>query len=111
VKVLLDEHLPFALRKYLTGHEIYTVRYLSWSGVTNGKLLALAASHGFDALVTRDTQMLYQQNARLLPCSIIVIRPRTNRLSDVLACVPGVLKVLESITSPQFYLLDTPAST
>jgi predicted nuclease of predicted toxin-antitoxin system len=53
MKLLLDENLPHQLRRELPGHDCYTVAYMGWAGVENGDLLALAASAGFDALVTK----------------------------------------------------------
>jgi hypothetical protein len=45
---------------------------MGWSGVKNGKLLALAADE-FDAFVTVDKNMPYQQNLTTLPVAVIVL--------------------------------------
>jgi len=61
--------VPVRLRKALPSHQVSTVVREGWSGVKNGKLLALAASN-FDALITVDKNLPYQQNAHqvcLLP--------------------------------------------
>ena len=54
MKLLLDENLPHRLRPLLVGHEAFTVAYMNWKGIENGRLLALAASNGFDAVVTKE---------------------------------------------------------
>ena len=51
MRLLLDECVPARLRKALPGHEVSTVGLEGWSGIKNGKLLALAAA-GFDVFVT-----------------------------------------------------------
>ena len=42
MKVLLDENLDHKLRKNLGAHEVFTVRYMGWSGLENGDLLRTA---------------------------------------------------------------------
>ena len=56
MRLLLDECVPARLRKALPGHEVSTVGLEGWSGIKNGKLLALAAA-GFDAFVTVDKNL------------------------------------------------------
>jgi len=55
MKVLLDENLPHELRHLITGHDVFTVTYMGWSGLRNGALLARATEAGFDALITLDS--------------------------------------------------------
>jgi predicted nuclease of predicted toxin-antitoxin system len=54
MKLLLDECIPHRLRLHLSGHDAYSVAYMGWGGIKNGRLLALAAADGFEALVTTD---------------------------------------------------------
>ena len=67
MRLLLDECVPARLRKALPSHEVSTVGLEGWSGIKNGKLLALAAA-GFDALVTVDKNLPYQQNMTTWRC-------------------------------------------
>ena len=53
MRVLLDESVPWALRHYLSNHEVRTVKYMGWDGKTNGELLELARGE-FDLLITVD---------------------------------------------------------
>jgi hypothetical protein len=50
MRLLLDESIPSRLRQSLTEYSVRTVVEAGWSGVKNGKLLALAAAE-FDAFV------------------------------------------------------------
>jgi hypothetical protein len=73
MKLLLDENLPHPLRHHLRGHEVFTVHYLGWLSVSNGRLLQLAADAGFDALVTLDSGVPYQQNLATLPVGVVIL--------------------------------------
>jgi hypothetical protein len=57
---LLDENLPVALKPLLLGHDVKTVRDMGWIGIVNGTLLRLAEDAGFQAMVTADKNMAYQ---------------------------------------------------
>ena len=56
----------------LPSHRVSTVVREGWSGVKNGKLLALAAT-AFDAFITVDKNMPFQQNLAALPIALIVL--------------------------------------
>jgi predicted nuclease of predicted toxin-antitoxin system len=75
MRLLLDECVPARLRRSLPSHQVSTVVQEGWSGVKNGKLLALAAT-GFDAFITVDKNLSYQQNTSNLPVAMFVLDPR-----------------------------------
>ena len=75
MRLLLDECVPARLRKSLPSHQVSTVVQEGWSGVKNGKLLALAAT-GFDAFITVDKNLSYQQNTSNAPVAVLVLDPR-----------------------------------
>jgi hypothetical protein len=107
MKVLLDENLPHELRSLLMPiHEPYTVTYLGWNGIENGHLLLLAAGDGFDVLVTTDRGLEYQQNADALPCSVIVLIAKSNKIDDLRPLVPKLLRTLETLASRTFAKVD-----
>lgn len=97
MKLLLDENLPHDLRRELTGHDAYTVQYLGWSGITNGELLARAAASGFDALLTMDSGVPYQQNLPTLPVAVVVLQAASNDINDLLPLVPNLLNALRDL--------------
>ena len=70
--LLLDESVPSRFRRALLNHDVKTVVEMGWGGVKNGNLLALAASN-FDAFVTVDKNLAYQQNLSTLPIAVIVL--------------------------------------
>src|SRR5712692_11789955 len=65
MRTLIDECTPSALTRFLTqhGHECRTAQEMGWSGKKNGELLDLAENE-FEALITLDTNLRYQQNLR-----------------------------------------------
>ena len=79
MRLLLDECVPARLRKALPSHQVSTVGLEGWSGVKNGKLLALAASK-FDAFITVDKNLPYQQNTSSLPVAVVVLDALSNEL-------------------------------
>lgn len=84
MKPLLDESIPKRLTGLFPGDfETMTVPEMGWAGTRNGELLRKAADAGFDALVTADQGIEYQQNLSTLSLRIIVlIAPRT-RLQEL----------------------------
>lgn len=84
MKVLIDECAPKALATFLSehGHECRTVQEAGWAGKQNGELLNLAEAE-FDALVTLDTNLRYQQNLSGRKIAIIVVLAKVNRLADL----------------------------
>ena len=95
MKVLLDENLPHALRHELTDHEVFTVQFLKWTGTKNGALLAKAANAGFDAMITMDDGVEYQQNLKGLSIGIIILMAASNDIDDLLPLLPKLRRALK----------------
>ena len=68
---------------------------MGWTSIKNGELLALA-SEQFDVFVTVDRNLAFQQHIALLQIAVIVLRGRTNRLSDLLPLVPELIQAIKS---------------
>ena len=66
MRLLLDESVPSRFRRSLIGHSVPTVVEVGWSGIKNGKLLALAATE-FDAFITVDKNMRMRPLIRVFP--------------------------------------------
>lgn len=98
--VLLDENLPIRLGVHFMGHEVYSVRQMGWSGKRNGELIQLMIQHGFDALVTFDKRIPYQQNFDKYPISVFLLYASDNTYHTLLDLVPKVLEALSSQTKP-----------
>ena len=93
MRILLDESLPRDLSALLVGHETATVSAAGWSGIKNGKLLALAATQ-FNVFVTADRNIEYQQNLATLPIAIVVLMLRRTRIQAIEPLVPELIRLL-----------------
>lgn len=96
MRILLDEDLPRRLAMLLTGHEADTVQRAGWSGIKNGRLLGLAASK-FDAFLTMDTNLEFQQNLATLPIAVLVVEAVSNRMEHLAPLVPSILRELNHL--------------
>ena len=102
--MLLDECVPRRLRRELPGHEVLTVTEHGWSGIKNGKLLALADAE-FDVFLTVDQNLKYQQNLTAFDIAIILLIARNNRLQTLRPLMPEVRGALERIKAGEFIRL------
>ena len=93
MKVLLDECVDSRLVEHLAGVEVSTVADLGWGGITNGKLLALAAAE-FQVFVTVDRNLSFQQHLPKYDIAVVLLRSKSNRLEDLVALVPTLMQSL-----------------
>ena len=96
MKVLLDECVDSRLAEHLVGVEVVTVAARGWGGITNGKLLALAAPE-FDAFVTVDRNLSFQQHLPKFDIAVILLTSKSNRVDDLVALVPKLLESLPTV--------------
>lgn len=94
MKLLLDENLPKRLKQDLKEHEVYTAADCDWTGISNGKLLELMTANQFDALLTFDKNMQFQQNFSKYTIAVLVLNASSN---SYIALKPLVGKVNESL--------------
>jgi predicted nuclease of predicted toxin-antitoxin system len=92
VRVLLDANLPRGLARLLAGHEVRSAHAHGWSDLDDGPLLDAAAAAGYDAFVTMDQGLPFQQNLAARPMAVVLLRARTNRPPDLAPLVPAVLE-------------------
>ena len=110
VKETLGEEVTVQIAKRGELHKFAVIPKLEmdWSGVKNGKLLALAADE-FDVFVTVDKNLPYQQNLTTLPVAVIVLNAVSNELSALLILLPSLEQAL-LVLRPQTYSLVTRAA-
>jgi hypothetical protein len=72
-KLLLDECVPQGLRHSIEGFDVYSVTYMQWSGIKNGKLLQLAVENNFEVFLTTDKNLQYQQNMDKHDIAIVIL--------------------------------------
>ncbi|MBI4325804.1 MAG: hypothetical protein HY674_11140, partial [Chloroflexi bacterium] len=96
MKVLLDHCVPRRFGKLLVGHEVRTAFEMGWSGLRNGALLTLASGQ-FDAFVTVDQNVQFQQNLTVLPLPTAILVAPNNRYETL---APYALTVNDWLAQP-----------
>jgi hypothetical protein len=103
VKILFDQGTPVPLRRSLSGHQVSTAFERGWGNKKNGELLSAAAADGFEAIITTDQNLKYQQNLAERRLAILVlmttdwrsIHPHTDYvLSAIETLRPGAYREL-----------------
>jgi Domain of unknown function (DUF5615) len=100
VRVLLDEQIPVDLATALQGHSVDTVVGRGWTGITNGELLRRMGTE-YEALVTMDRGIEFQQNLAAASVGVLLVRARSNRMIHLLPLVPAILEALPSLKPGQ----------
>jgi hypothetical protein len=104
MRVMLDECVPLRLKRWLPDHEVATVTSLGWSGIKNGRLLQLLVAGGYDAFVTADKNLEYQQQLPALPLAVLVLP--TNHWQSLQPHQARVLQAFRSLQRGKVTRLD-----
>ena len=107
MKVLLDECVPAKFGKYLTGHDCVTVPEAGLAGTKNGELLSMAEQLGFELFITIDQGFVYQQDLSNRTIAILLLRPKTSRLVDLLPLVSSCLAQMQSIARGELRIITS----
>ena len=71
---------------------------MGWSGIQNGKLLALAIENGFDVFITGDRSLMFQRNTGQLSIAVIVLETKGTQLHQTLPLMAKVIALLPDLT-------------
>ena len=96
-KVLFDQGVPVPLRALLQGHKVSTAYELNWQQLSNGDLIRTAEDAGFDALVTTDKNLKYQQNLSGRRLALVVLPTTSWKKVQMNADI--VASLMETLTS------------
>lgn len=108
MKLLLDENLPKRLKNDFPEHEVSTVRDKMWNGKKNGELMKLMIDEDFDALLTFDKNIQYQQNFQKYPVCIIVLSAENNSYSELTRLSYKINTILKNQTLKQGSIIIKP---
>src|SRR3989454_10267818 len=72
MRILFDQGTPVPLRRALTAHTVSTAFEMGWSNLDNGVLLT-ETEKAFDAFITTDQNLRYQQNLAGRRLAILVL--------------------------------------
>jgi len=73
-RVILDEGVPARLANYLPDHNVTDVHKQGLDGIKNGKLLAVIEGLGFDAFISNDKRIEFDQNWSRRPFAALLLR-------------------------------------
>ncbi|NEN93967.1 MAG: hypothetical protein F6K48_35850 [Okeania sp. SIO3H1] len=108
MRVLLDECLPRRLARDLgESHRVTTVPRQGWSGITDTELMRRIPDE-FDAFITMDATLPFQQNVSDLGFILIVIRATSNRYETLKPLVQGILLRLDRSTGENPVFVSDP---
>ncbi len=105
MKILLDECVTKHLKPHLSEYEVFTVREMRWSGIRNGKLMALCAEHHFDILLTIDKNLQHQQNLDKHQVTIVVLNSFTSKVEELIEFLPEFKRQVKLMEKHKAYLL------
>ena len=72
MRILFDQGTPAPLRRVLEQRTVATAYELGWTELDNGRLLEMTEA-AFDALITTDENLRYQQNLAARRLAILVL--------------------------------------
>jgi predicted nuclease of predicted toxin-antitoxin system len=102
MKVLLDQNVNSRFAGLLPGHEVVHAHKMGWAGLTNGDLISSAEASGFDARITADKNLQYQQNLDGRKISILILNSRFLTWPHISPLGPKVSSVLNDLTPGSF---------
>lgn len=100
MKLLLDENLPKRLKQDFPEFEIYTVSDKGWTGISNGRLLELLSEGHFNAVITFDKNLQYQQNFKNYTLAVLVLNAEDNTYDTLKHLVPKIKSILNKGLKP-----------
>jgi hypothetical protein len=104
MRVLLDECVHAGIHKAFVGHSVITVPQAGWSGIKNGRLLALIAGN-FDVFLTIDQNIRQQQNLSGLSFAILLVAVPDNKIESFLPLFDAMLRAVEGSRPGEILIL------
>jgi predicted nuclease of predicted toxin-antitoxin system len=106
MKLLLDECVPRRLKNDLEGHNVLTVDEIGLKGVLDGEMLQAAAARNFDAVITVDRRIPFQQDISQFDFALIVLVARPCRYAELKLLIPATLEALRTIGPGQTVMIQ-----
>ena len=94
MRVLLDACVSERFARFIPEHEVTTVKaYFGTTDLDDGPVLDQLTDH-FDAFVTVDKNLRFQQNLRGRPFRIVLLRSHSNAIENLVPLVAPLLAAL-----------------
>lgn len=105
MRILIDECLDWRLGRALPRHDCVSVQKMDWSGIKNGKLLALAQEE-FDVFLTADRNLSFQQNTTKFQIAVVVLVAGSTQLHKTMPLMSKVLTLLPELIPGQVAIVS-----
>ena len=89
-------------------HVVRTVSDEGWKGLKNGALLQHMRDTGYEALITVDRRMEYQQNIPRSGLGMIVLHARRARIQELAPLAPAIAEALDGLEPGTIVHLSSP---
>ena len=97
MRVLLDACIPERFARFVPGHDVTTMRsFFGTTDVDDGPVLDRITDM-FDAFITVDKNLRFQQNLRGRPFRIVLLRTHSNAIENLVPLVPQRLVALSQM--------------
>jgi hypothetical protein len=107
LRILFDKNVPVGVRRFLLKHEVRTVVEMQWpEQMENGELLKVAEQSGFDAMVTSDQNIRYQQNLTGRKLALVVLG--SNIWPVVRDYGPSITAKVDAATPGSYAFIEMP---
>ena len=95
MRILLDECIPIRFAQFIPGHDVTTAQqFFATTNLDDGSVLDRIPSGHFDAFITVDKNLRFQQNLRGRPFRIVLLRAPSNALEYLVPLVPSLVVAL-----------------
>ena len=96
MKLLLDECVPRRLKNDFPGRDVRTIEEVGLKGVLDAELLRAADVQRFQALITVDRRLPFQQNLSQFNIALIILVAIPCRYAQLKLLVPTLLATLRT---------------
>jgi hypothetical protein len=79
---------------------------MGWERLGNGALLKAAADAGFEAFLSVDKKLEYEQNLKTLPLPIVIIDAPSNALPALVPFSPGLTELFRAPLDRLLFILE-----
>ena len=79
---------------------------MGWNGKSNGELLSLLLANGFEALLTFDKNLQYQQNFKKYTIPVLVLNSSDNTYLNLKKLLPKINDYLLMALNPGSHIIS-----
>jgi hypothetical protein len=102
--VLLDNDVPYGLRRLIRPHACFHAKQMDWAALQNGHLLRAAEAREFKVLITADQNMYYQQNNKMRAIALVVLSTTNWKL--IQAAYEQIVAAVEASSPGSFQYIE-----